>query len=91
MTFDFRKVLENSEVFLRLADIAREKIAEGINKNIEDELVKSQMRVHAVEEKLRMSEDELKSTVKDLGETARRLENAELEIRRLKQLEEGGR
>jgi hypothetical protein len=52
MSFDFRKVLENSEVFLRLADIAREKIAEGINKNLEDELVKSQVRMNAVEDKL---------------------------------------
>jgi len=91
MSFDFRKVLENSEVFLRLADIAREKIAEGINKNLEDELVKSQVRMNAVEDKLRVSEDELRSAIKDLGETSRKLENAELEIRRLKQLEEGGR
>ncbi len=91
MGFDFRKVLENSEVFLKLADIAREKIAEGINKNLEDELVRSQVRLNAAEDKLRRAEDELRDTIKDLGETARKLENAELEIRRLKQLEEGGR
>lgn len=91
MGFDFRKVLENSEVFLKLADIAREKIAEGINKNLEDELVKTQVRLHSMEDSLRKTEDELRETVKDLGEATRKLKDAELEIRRLKQLEDGGR
>lgn len=90
MTFDFKKILEHSETFLKLADIVREKIAEGINRNLEDELVKSQVRMNEVEDRLRTSEDELKSTFTHLRTTEQKLDAAEANLRRLKQqLEEG--
>lgn len=72
--------LNKSEVVVAIADEIRNRVTEKINRDIEEDLVKTQIRLATAEGRLQDALAELRETTQQLGESQREVTRLRLLI-----------